>query len=133
MILNQNFSYRPTVNWEFGLESEYGQEEDQANDKNLKIDYGRALLRTSYAFLKKGKISSSFNYQMVNVLKNPLDVSIPFEMASGKKEGVSKSWQLRGEYSIAENVVISLFYNGRDDAGFEKIIHTGQAEIRAYF
>jgi hypothetical protein len=70
---------------------------------------------------------------MVNVLDNPSDVSIPFEMAGGKKEGVSKSWQLRGEYTIAENVVISLFYNGRDDAGFEKIIHTGQAEIRAYF
>jgi hypothetical protein len=54
-------------------------------------------------------------------------------MAGGKREGVSKSWQLRGEYTIAENVVISLFYNGRDDAGFKEIIHTGQAEIRAYF
>jgi hypothetical protein len=54
-------------------------------------------------------------------------------MAGGKKEGASKNWQLRGEYTIAENVVISLFYNGRDDAGFEKIIHTGQAEIKAYF
>jgi hypothetical protein len=133
MIFNQNFSYRPDANWEFGIESEYGQEEDLANEKSLKIDYGRALLRTSYAILRKGKISSSFNYQMVNVLNNPLDVSIPFEMAGGKKEGISKSWQLRGEYTIAENVVISLFYNGRDDAGFEKIIHTGQAEIRAYF
>jgi hypothetical protein len=133
IILNQNFSYRPDANWEFGVESEYGQEKDLANQKNLKLDYGRVLLRTSYAILRKGKISSSFNYQMVNVLNNPLEVSIPFEMAGGKKEGVSKSWQLRGEYTIAENVVISLFYNGRDDAGFEKIIHNGQAEIRAYF
>jgi hypothetical protein len=71
---------------------------------------------------------------MVNVLEKPLDVTtIPFEMAGGKKEGVSRSWQLRGEYTIAENVVISLFYNGRDDAGFKEIIHTGQAEIRAFF
>jgi hypothetical protein len=133
VIFNQNFSFRPDANWEFGIESEYGQEEDQASQKNLKIDYGRALLRTSYAILRKGKVSSTFDYRMVNVLDNPLDVTIPFEMAGGKKEGVSKSWQLRGEYTIAENVVISLFYNGRDDAGFEKIIHTGQAEIRAYF
>jgi len=86
-----------------------------------------------YSILSKGKISTSFDYQMVNVLDNPLDVTIPFEMAGGKKKGVSKNWQLRGEYTIAENVVVSLFYNGRDDAGFEKIIHTGQAEIRAYF
>ena len=132
-IFNQNFSFRPDPSWELGLESEYGQEEDLANKKNLKIDYGRALLRTSYSILGKGKISTSFNYQMVNVLNNPLNVTIPFEMAGGKKKGISKNWQLRGEYTIAENVVISLFYNGRDDAGFEKIIHTGQAEIRAYF
>jgi hypothetical protein len=133
VIFNQNFSFRPDPSWEFGLESEYGQEEDQANKKSLKIDYGRALLRTSYSILGKGKISTSFNYQMVNVLNNPLNATIPFEMAGGKKKGISKNWQLRGEYTIAENVVISLFYNGRDDAGFEKIIHTGQAEIRAYF
>jgi len=133
VIFNQNFSYRPDSNWEFGVESEYGQEEDLAIQKNLKIDYGRALLRTSYAILRKGKLSATFDYQMVNVLENPNDETIPFEMAGGKKEGESKNWQLRGEYTIAENVVISLFYNGRDDAGFEKIIHTGQAEIRAYF
>ena len=131
--VNQNFSYRPDPSWEFGVESEYGQEKDLANQKNLKIDYGRALLRTSYAILGKGKISATYDYQMVNVLNNPFNVSIPFEMAGGKKEGMSKSWQIRGEYTIAENVVISLFYNGRDDAGFDKVIHTGQAEIRAYF
>jgi len=131
--INQNFSYRPDPSWEFGVESEYGQEIDFANQKDLKIEYGRTLLRTSYAILGKGKISATYDYQMVNVLKNQFNVSIPFEMAGGKKEGVSKSWQLRGEYTIAENVVISLFYNGRDDAGFNKVIHTGQAEIRAYF
>jgi len=26
-----------------------------------------------------------------------------------------------------------LFYSGRDDANYDKVIHTGQAEIRAYF
>lgn len=133
LIFNQNFSYRPNLNWEFGVESEYGQEVDYAGNKDLRIDYGRALIRTSYAFLGKGKISSSFDYQTVIVKNNPLGSSIPYEMARGKKEGVSKSWQLRGEYTIAQNVVFSLFYNGRDDADFERIIHTGQAEIRAYF
>ena len=133
VILDQNFSYRPDQNWEFGVESEYGLEKDLANQKNLKIDYSRALFRTSYAFLGKGKLSASYDYQVVTVLKNHLNQSVPFEMAKGKKEGLSKSWQIRGEYTVAENVVISLFYNGRDDAGFDHIIHSGQAEIRAYF
>ena len=132
-IIEQNFSFRPDLSWEFGLESEYGQEKDNANQKNLRASYIRSLARASYAFLRKGKISTSFDYQRVNILDNPTKATIPYEMARGRKEGVSKSWQIRGEYTIAENVVISLFYNGRDDADFERIIHTGQAEIRAYF
>ena len=71
--------------------------------------------------------------QAVHVLNNPLDVSIPFEMARGKKEGLNHVWQLRGEYTIAENVVCSLTYRGRDETQFSKVIHSGQAEIRAYF
>jgi hypothetical protein len=67
------------------------------------------------------------------VLENPQNVTVPFEMARGKREGQNMRWQLRGDYTLAENVVISLSYIGRDDAQFDKIIHTGQAEIRAYF
>jgi hypothetical protein len=133
IIIDQNFSFSPDLNWEFGIESEYGREEDNANQKNLRTSYIRGLARASYAFLRKGKISTLFDYQRVNILENPTEATIPYEMARGRKEGVSKSWQIRGEYTIAENVVISLFYNGRDDADFERIIHTGQAEIRAYF
>jgi len=133
LIIFQNFSFRPDLKWEFGLESEYGIEQDRANQRDLKLSYLRGLLRSSFALLGKGKLSASFDMQKVEVLNNPLDASIPYEMARGKKEGVSKNWQLRGEYTIAENVVISVFYLGRDDAEFEKIIHSGQAEIRAYF
>jgi len=132
-IIDQKFSFRPDLNWEFGIESEYGREKDNANQKNLSTSYIRGLARASYALLRRGKISTSFDYQRVNILENPTEATIPYEMARGRKEGVSKSWQIRGEYTIAENVVVSLFYNGRDDADFERIIHTGQAEIRAYF
>ncbi len=58
---------------------------------------------------------------------------MPYEMARGKKEGVSQNWQARLEYTLAKNVVFSLFYNGRDEAGFKRVIHSGQAEIRAFF
>ena len=133
LIFIQNFSYRPDLTWEFGVETEYGLETDDANQKDLEVSYLRSLLRASYALLGKGKISTTFDYQMVNTIRNPTGASIPFEMARGKKEGISKNWQIRGEYTIAENVVVSLYYLGRDDAQFEKIIHSGQAEVRAYF
>lgn len=133
LIFFQKFSFRPDQIWEFGIESEYADEKDLANNKNLALNYGRVLTRASFAILRKGKISTSFDYQIVKVINNPLNESIPFEMARGKKPGISKNWQLRGEYTIAKNVTVSLFYTGRDDAEFNQIIHTGQAEIRAFF
>ena len=132
-LINQNFSYRPSLNWEFGLDSEFGFEKDLIPERDLNLKYSRLLGRINYSILKKGRISSEFEYQDVKVIDNPNDLVVPFEMARGKKEGANKRWQLRGEYTIAENVVFTLFYSGRDDANYDKVIHTGQAEIRAYF
>ena len=133
LIFNQNISYRPNLSWEFGLESENGLEEDRAEGKNLEIQYNRFLFRTTYSILRKGRITANFDYQIVKVLSNPLNAPIPYEMARSKREGENKSWNFRAEYSLAENIVFTLSYNGRDDADFEKIIHVGQAEVRAFF
>jgi hypothetical protein len=132
-LINQNFSYRPNLNWEFGLDSELGNEKDLIPERDISLQYSRLLGRINYSILKKGRISSEFEYQDVKVIDNPNDLVVPFEMARGKKEGVNQRWQLRGEYTVAENVVFTLFYSGRNDANFDKVIHTGQAEIRAYF
>lgn len=133
LAFKQNLSYRPTQKWEFGVELEEGFEKDAANRKDLRLRYDRILARLSYSLLGKGRIGADYEMQAVHVLNNPLDVSIPFEMARGKKEGLNHVWQLRGEYTIAENVVCSLTYRGRDETQFSKVIHSGQAEIRAYF
>lgn len=132
-LINQNISYRPNLNWEFGLDSEIGLEKDVIPERDINLQYGRFLGRINYSILKKGRISSEYEYQDVKVIDNPNNLVLPFEMARGKKEGVNQRWQLRGEYTVAENVVFTLFYSGRDDANFEKVIHTGQAEIRAFF
>jgi len=132
-IMNQNFSYRPNVKWELGLETELGLERDVAQKKDLYLRYIKLLIRASYALLRRGRISADYEQQSVVVLNNPTNAPIPFEMARGKKEGVNKRWQLRGEYTVTENVVVSLLYRGRDEPAFDQIIHSGQAEVRAYF
>jgi hypothetical protein len=132
-IVSQNISYRPNINWELGMEAEMGFERDVAQKKNLYLRYDKLLMRVTYALLRKGRITADYEHQTVKVLDNPTAASIPFEMARGKKEGVNQRWQLRGEYTVTENVVISLLYRGRDEPAFDQIIHSGQAEVRAYF
>jgi len=131
--LNEKISYRPFTNWEFGLESQYGSESNRVVLYPLDLWYGALRGRVSYSLPGKGRISANYLFQTVNVTSNPLNKVVPYEMAEGKKEGNSHSWDLRIEYTVAKNVVFSFFYNGRRDANFTDTIHTGQAEIRAYF
>jgi hypothetical protein len=132
-VLDQNLSWRPDNQWEFGIESEGGDQTDYAESKDLRVRYLRMLFQTSYAFLQKGRISLDFDYQMVNILNNPTGAPLPYEMARGKPEGINKSWIFRVEYTLTENVLFTLNYSGRDDANYEQVIHSGQAEVRAYF
>jgi hypothetical protein len=92
-----------------------------------------AKLQANYILAGKGRFTAEYNHQTVKVSSNPNELSVPFEMARGKKEGVSKRWQLRAEYTVAKNILFTFLYSGRDDAGLTDIIHTGQAEVRAYF
>lgn len=130
---NQRFSWRPNSKWEFGIESEYGNENNRTTTYPIKLWFAVVKGRISYAFPGKGRITGEYNYQTVQPTDNPLDLPIPYEMALGRKEGNSKDWQLRGEYTVAKNILFTLSYRGRDEAGFERIIHSGQMEIRAFF
>jgi hypothetical protein len=131
--INQKLSYRPFKRWEIGAESEW------AAEKNITVNYPIELwssvnrIRLNYAIPGKTRLSAHFEYQQVSVTNNPNNLVVPYEMAGGKKEGASKNWQFRSEYTIAKNILFTFFYTGRDDSGFDSIIHTGQAEVRAFF
>ena len=129
----QNFSYRPFKRWELGLESEYGKEENRSLTYPITLWYALVKTRFTYALPASGRVTAQYQYQTVKPTDNPENRTVPYEMARGKKEGVSQNWQARLEYTLAKNVVFSLFYNGRDEAGFKRVIHSGQAEIRAFF
>lgn len=130
---NQNLSYRPFRKWELGLESEYGREKNRVETYPVALWYGQLKSRLSYALPENGRATAEYQYQTVQITDNPMQLSVPYEMARGKKEGVSQTWQARFEYTMVKNVVFSFFYSGRNEAAFEKVIHSGQAEVRAFF
>ncbi len=131
--VDQKWSYRPFTRWEFGLESEYGNERNDTGNYPLDLWYLVLKSRVDYAIPGKGRISGEYTRQTVRITDNPLDYTVPYEMARGKKAGLSQSWHLRAEYTVAKNIVFTFFYSGRDEPHFDRIIHSGQAEIRAFF
>ena len=130
---DQRFSYRPKSQWEFGLESQYGNETNQANNYPISLWYETVKGRINYSVPGKGPASANYSFQKVNITSNPEGKVVPYEMAAGKKRGNSQLWDLRIEYTVAKNIVFTFYYNGRKEANYSDTIHTGQAEIRAYF
>ncbi|MCB0282689.1 MAG: hypothetical protein H6627_04890 [Calditrichae bacterium] len=133
LYLAEKIFYKPFSEWEFRLNLDYGKENNTAQTYPLDLWFAVGKTEANYILPGKGRVTADFEYQTVNVVSNPLRLTVPFEMARGKKEGVSKKWQLRAEYTVSQNILFTLLYTGRDDAGFTDIIHTGQAEVRAFF
>lgn len=133
LFLSQKISYRPFQSWEFRFTAEYGQEENKAANYPLDLWFAIGKSQANYVLAGKGRITADFEYQVVTPTSNPLNQVVPYEMARGKKEGISKKWQLRAEYTVSKNILFTFLYSGRDEAGFDEIIQTGQAEVRAFF
>jgi hypothetical protein len=129
----ERLSYRLKNGWESSIETDYALEENDIAAYPIRLWYLTGKFKLGYSLPGKGRISSEYQYQTVHTLKNPLQLTVPYEMANGKREGVSQNWQIRAEYTLMKNIVFSVFYSGRDDADFSRIIHNGQAEIRAFF
>jgi len=130
--LSQNFSYRPSGMWEIGLESESGYETNTNPLYPINLYFMLFKQRLNYSLPAKGRISAQYELQNVTVTNNPFNRIVPFEMAKGKRQGFSQEWQLRMEYTVAKNIVFTFSYIGRKDAGFKRVIHSGQAQLRAF-
>ena len=130
--LVQNISYRPRSRWEIGLGNESGLETNRNPNYPLDLWYTTLRPRLNYELPVRGRATVEYQLQNVTVTRNPQNLVVPFEMAQGKKKGLSHTWQLRLEYTLSKNVLFTLQYTGCKDAGFKRTIHTGQAQLRAY-
>jgi hypothetical protein len=99
-------------------------------------DNERAILQDAgmewrYNSIKKGLISVRFN--MVSIRYNAANnTSIAFEMLEGLKEGTNLTWGLNLQRNLGSSLQLSINYEGRRPAGI-KTIHTGGAQVRAFF
>lgn len=91
-------------------------------------DYG---IEIKYNVLDKGSLNLKVNYVKIkfNGIENS---SIGFEMLDGLKTGKNMIWGISYQRTLSNNLQLSLMYDGRKSPS-NKAIHTGGAQIRAYF
>lgn len=103
-------------------------------EKSTLQDYG---LELKYNVLQKGSLNVKANFiQITYKDSNNTDInqntSLAFEMLDALLRGKNYIWGLTYQRNLSNNMQLSLTYDGRQ-SGHGKMVHTGGAQVRAYF
>lgn len=124
-------SYQPSTAFRISLIFRYTDKhnsEDYGGQHAVHQDYGTEI---RYNVLSKGSFNARFNY--INILFNDeQNTPLAFEMLAGLKAGENYTWNVTWDRTLANNLQLSLSYDGRKSPGV-KSIHTGSAQVRAFF
>ena len=125
-------NFQPGSIYRITLSYKYQQKENvRAEGLGEKAGLQDGGLEIRYNSPRKGQISAHFN--MVNISYNAeTNTPLAFEMLEGLKKGVNYTWGLSLQRNLGSGLQISLNYEGRRPAGL-KTIHTGGAQVRAFF
>jgi hypothetical protein len=84
-----------------------------------------------YNALNKGSLSMKFNF--IQIAYNDAENSpLAYEMLEGLKPGKNYTWGISYSRTLASNIQLTLSYDGRQSPR-SKTIHTGNAQVRAFF
>jgi hypothetical protein len=128
--ITTDFSYRPERSIEVGFKIRAARNEDYYPVRPTIIDINSVALRLNLSFAGTGRLR--FELERNELTANTTENFIPFEMTSGNFVGKNYFWRLNFDYRIAENLQSNLGYDGRLQ-GSGKVVHTGKAEVRAFF
>jgi hypothetical protein len=76
-------------------------------------------------------ITAKFNYVDIKY-NSEANSAIGYEMLEGLKTGSNYTWGLSIQRNLGNSLQIGINYDGRKPADV-KVIHTGGAQVRAYF
>lgn len=84
-----------------------------------------------YNALNKGSLTVKANFILI-FYNDAENTPLAYEMLEGLKVGKNFTWSAGYSRTLANNIQLTLSYDGRQSPGI-KIIHTGNAQVRAFF
>ncbi len=84
-----------------------------------------------YNSVRKGLLSARFN-RVEMVYNADANTPLAFEMLEGLKAGINYTWGFSFQRNLGNSLQLGINYEGRRPAG-TRIIHTGTAQVRAFF
>ena len=123
-------TYIPIRNIETGFRIELKRANDFYPANPTGADVNKQVLKFSYSLEAKGKLRVEVERDEAILGANP--VFLPYDLTKGITVGKSFLWTISLDYRITNFIQATLNYFGRAE-GNSKVIHTGTAELRAYF
>lgn len=129
--LEPKINYQPSTSFRATLSFRYTDKKNKnelgGQRANLQ-DYGAEI---KYNVLNKGSLNAKVNFIQI-AFDGAQNTSLAFEMLDALKIGKNITWGLAYQRNLSNNLQLSLTYDGRQSEG-SKTIHTGGAQVRAYF
>jgi len=122
--------YKPVTSVEAGFKVQLKRAKDVYPVANTQADINVQTFRLTYSLSGKGTLRSEISRNEVLLNTNP--AFVPFDLTKGLVAGKSYFWTLNFEYRISNFIQATINYFGRAEDK-SRVIHTGTAEIRAYF
>ncbi|HSD64521.1 MAG TPA: hypothetical protein VLB50_12005 [Ignavibacteriaceae bacterium] len=128
--VSSDFSYRPDNNVEVGFKIKVGQNTDSYPVVPTVIDLNSQSISLNLSFAGTGRLR--IEIERDELTGNTSDNFLPFELTGGNLLGKNYYLRVNFDYRINTFLQSTVSYDGRLQ-GAGKAIHTGRAEVRAYF
>lgn len=124
-------NYQPTTAFRFTISYKYSLKNNiprYGTQKAVLNNYG---IEIKYNILQKGSLNVKANY--IEVLYNgEQNTSLSYEMLEALQIGKNMTWGVTYQRNLSNNMQLSFTYDGHKSQT-SKVVHTGGAQVRAYF
>lgn len=130
-----DFSYRPERSLELGWIFSIRSADDVFPDIPRSTFLTGNEIRAVYSIETKGRLRATLERTVVTGtnLEGGDVFSLPFQLTEGYAVGATWIGRLGFDYRFGANIQASVTYTGRAEPPTNRVIHTGQAEVRAFF
>ena len=133
--LASDFSYRPERALELGWVFRLRAADDAVTAGPRSTTLTGNELRGVYSIETKGRLRATLERTVVEGVgvEEGEIFSLPFQLTDGYGIGTTWVGRLSFDYRFGANIQATLSYTGRADPPSNRVIHTGGAEVRAFF
>lgn len=129
--LTQTLTYQPNTAFKASLSNSFTNKKNQPDlggETAQLIDLG---IDCRYSRAESGTMFAQLNYITIDY-SGDANNSLSYEMLDGLQDGQNITWGAGIQRNLGRNLQLSLSYNGRKSEEVQSI-HTGSAQIRAFF